>query len=117
MHGGAAQVVSVAHSNHREVRNIRVEYGIAGVFSPEGRQTQKSRGASQGELPEERLPRGLRCLLEKALRKQPEVVLPMGCVVTVAVHVPNMRHLLLFEKGVESLADPDQTVLVAAGQP
>src|SRR3954470_19548941 len=46
-----------------------------------------------------------------------EVVPPLGRVVAVAVDVPDVRDTLLLEVGVHALADAEQAVLVAAGDP
>ena len=50
-----------------------------------------------------------------ALREQPQVVSPMRGIVGVAIHVPDVGHLLLLEVGVNSLADANESVLVSAG--
>ena len=47
------------------------------------------------------------CLLENVLSKQPEVVLPVGRIVAVAVHMPHVRHLLRLKIGMNTLADTD----------
>src|SRR4051794_26238177 len=50
---------------------------------------------------------------EETLGEEIQVVLPLGRVVRVAVHVPDMRDALRFQVGVHALADADQAVLLA----
>ena len=56
-------------------------------------------------------------LFENTLSEQPQVVFPVGSVMAVAVHMPNVRHLLFFEISMHALANADQAVFVTAGQP
>ena len=56
-------------------------------------------------------------LFEEPLSKQVQVIAPLGRVVAVGVDMPDVRHVVLLEVGVNALADADQAVLVAAGQP
>ena len=56
-------------------------------------------------------------LLENMLGKEIQVVGPFGSVVTVGIHVPDVRHILLFQVIVDALADADQAVLITATQP
>src|SRR5664279_4805638 len=54
---------------------------------------------------------------EKVLAEKVQVVVPLGGVVRVAIHVPDMRDAILFEILVHCLADANQTVLIAAAEP
>ena len=56
-------------------------------------------------------------LLEDVLAEQVQIVVPLGGVVGIPVHMPDMRHAILFEVFVDALADADQAVLVAASEP
>lgn len=52
-----------------------------------------------------------------ALEEVVEVVRPMGAIVPVAVYVPDVGNVLLLQVRVNPLADADEPVLVAAGEP
>src|ERR1700722_2419676 len=54
---------------------------------------------------------------EELLGEVVEVVPPLGRVVSVAVDVPDVRDVLLFQVGMHALADAEELVLVAAGDP
>ena len=54
---------------------------------------------------------------ENVLAEKVEVVIPLGGVVRVAIHMPDMRDAILLEILVHRLADANQTVLVAAAEP
>ena len=56
-------------------------------------------------------------LFENALAEKVQIVVPLGCVVGIPVDVPDMRHAVFLEVLVNGLANPDQTVAVAAGEP
>ncbi len=51
---------------------------------------------------------------EQLLCEVIEVVAPVGGVVAVAVHVPDVRHAVFLEIGMHALADPNQAILVPA---
>ena len=56
-------------------------------------------------------------LHEQVLNKEVEIVGPFGGVVTVGIYVPDVWHVVFLEVVVDALADSDQAVLVATGQP
>ena len=56
-------------------------------------------------------------LLEDVLDKEIEIVGPFGGVVAVGIYVPYVWHVVFLEVVMDALADTDQAVLVAAGQP
>ena len=53
--------------------------------------------------------------LKDELRKIVESLLPMFKIVRVIVYMPDVRHVVFFEEGMNALADADQAVFVAAG--
>ena len=54
---------------------------------------------------------------EDSLREQIQTVSPLRPVVRVAVHLPEVRDVVGLEPGMDALADADESVLVAAGEP
>src|ERR1700693_5069129 len=54
---------------------------------------------------------------EKALGEEIQDVPPLRRVVRVAVHMPDVRDILLLQIGMHALADTEQAILVAAGDP
>src|SRR5437588_8830913 len=56
-------------------------------------------------------------LLEYALEEVVEVVAPVRGVVGVAVHIPDVRHVLLLHIEMHALADSDEPVLISTGEP
>src|SRR5207249_1591977 len=50
---------------------------------------------------------------KQALKEVVKVIPPVRGVVGVAVHIPDVRHVLLLEIAMHSLADADQPVLVS----
>jgi hypothetical protein len=55
-------------------------------------------------------------LPEYALSEMIQIIGPRFAVMAVAVHVPNVGHLMLFHIDVDPLGNVDEPVLVAAGQ-
>ena len=54
---------------------------------------------------------------EDPLREVIKAVFPMRGVVPIAVYVPDVRNVVFLQVGMHTLADPDQTVPLAAGKP
>jgi hypothetical protein len=51
------------------------------------------------------------------LYKKIQVIGPLGIVMTIAIHMPYMRHSLFFEVLVHTLTHTDQSIFVAAAKP
>ena len=57
------------------------------------------------------------CSTKDPLCEEIEVVPPLGRVVRVAIDMPDVRNVLALEIGMHALADADQAVPLAAGDP
>src|SRR4029434_6734336 len=64
-----------------------------------------------------RVPKSVNRGFEDELREVEESVLPMAKIVAIVVHVPDVGHVLLLQVSVDALADANEAVFVAAGNP
>ena len=64
-----------------------------------------------------RVPKSVCSGFENALREVEESVLPMVKIVAVIIHMPDMRHIFLLQVSMHTLADADEVVFVAGGNP
>jgi hypothetical protein len=55
----------------------------------------------------------LRILLEDQLDEVIQVVSPMGWIVSMSVDVPDVRHVVLLQVSLQTLADSDQSIFVS----
>lgn len=60
---------------------------------------------------------GLVGLVENVLAEKGEIIVPLGGVMSISVHVPNMRDPILFQVLMNGLANAHQPIPVAAGKP
>ena len=60
---------------------------------------------------------GLWLVLKHTLQKPVKTAAPMLRIVSVTVDVPDVIDLVALEKSMDVLADPDQAILVSAGDP
>ena len=56
-------------------------------------------------------------MLEDLLTEVPQVMFPVRGIVSMTVHVPCVRDLLLLQESLGFLADSQQLIFAAAGQP